>query len=517
MRRAELPTAGVRPATASYRTQYTCGRRFCAGELSPRTGEDDSALEQEGLGEVDPFSDVLERANEESVVDMDDANATDLDIGVLLQDIEEAPREPDAYDSVVDISDLLNTIDERSSADAGDEQGPVVPEAFYGFQDLPPDGDPNASDGLVDSGTDLSEQDLPALDGDADDDGVGLLDTTSFGDPERDEELPEWSMDRWHARAVEPALPPCNAVVLTGEWVVAGGSEVWWLDHGCSVRHRTGDLGASVVALAAIDAAGVVFSSVNGGLSRATPDRTSSACIESWRRAAGVRTHEPVTLELCSSLATPSTLLLRTSSGRLLRSVNGGLAWSVLELHGRVLAISSTAAPAVALLECRGRHRLMRSDDGGTNWRVLEADPDLEVVIAEDHVLLAADEDLLAVAATTSGVAIGTDGTGFYRVSGCSGITALTAASVNGRGRVGIALYRELEQCSYVVMVDAVGRHAVRLGEVRAPSAPDYDPDGTPDYAKICGLAWDVTGRLWAAGGFGIMSWAPRAAAVATS
>ena len=94
---------------------------------------------------------------------------------------------------------------------------------------------------------------------------------------------------------------------------------------------------------------------------------------------------------------------------------------------------------------------------------------------------------------------------------------SLAAAVVNGRACVGVALYRELEQCSYLVSVDASGRHARRIAEVRAPSSMAGDPDAMPDYARVSALAWDATGRLWAAGGFGVMSWALCAAAVATS
>jgi hypothetical protein len=224
-----------------------------------------------------------------------------------------------------------------------------------------------------------------------------------------------------------------------------------------------------------------------------------------------------VTVQLCSSVATPSVVLMCTSSGRLLRSVNGGLAWSVLELHGRVLAISQTASPAVALLECRGRYRLMRSDDGGTNWCVFEPDRALESIIAEHGVLLAASDSVIAVASAANGLAICTDGSRFHRIAGCSGGTALTAASVNGRECVAIALHRELDECSYVVAVDASGRHAVRVAEVHAASSAVQDPEGEPDYARVCALRWDATGRLWAAGGFGVMSWALCAASVATS
>jgi hypothetical protein len=524
MSRVELRAAGGGPASASHGTESALPACVCAGEAPgnrpSERDEEDPALDQEGLGDEEPYSDILDTTSDEGIADRDDAVAADLDIGVLLEDAPDVPHEPDTNELVLDIGELLNSTDDRDLRDRDDEQGPVVPEAFYGVAELPPEGDWAAAEGLTEPATDLSEQPLPELDGDVDDEAVGLVDVTAVGNPACDEALPDWAANRWDARAVEPALPPSAALVVAGDWVVAGASELCWIDRSCSVQHRVGGSRESIVTLAvgtAGETAAVVFATSSGELSRATPDRSSSAGIGSWRRVLGVRAHESVSLELCSSVADPSTVLARTSSGRLLRSVNGGSAWSVLELHGRVLAISATASPAVALLECRGRHHLVRSDDGGNNWRVLEPDQTLEAVIAEEGALLAAAGGVMAVAGATSGVAISTDGVRFHHVPGCSGATALTAASVNGRASVGVALYREFEQCSFLVAVDASGRHALRIAEVRAPSSMDGDPDAMSDYARVSALAWDAAGRLWAAGGFGVMSWALRVAAVATS
>jgi hypothetical protein len=490
------------------------------GNRAPERGEEDPALDQEGLGEEDPFADVLDTARHEGDAETDDAVASDLDIGVLLEEVPDIPLEPDADKLVLDIGELLNAEDDRDSSEGGDEHGPAVSDAFYGIVEPPQERDGSALVGLPEPAMDLPEQQLPELDGDAGDEAVGLLDVVAVGISACDEALPDWAANRWDPRASEPALPPCAALVLAGDWVVAGAKDLCWLDRGCSVNHRVPGPGQSIVALApsrAGDTAAVVFVTSSGELCRATHERSLGAGSDSWQRAAGVRAHESVSLELCSSDAGPATVLARTSSGRLLRSVNGGSTWSALELHGRVLAISSTASPAVALLECRGRHHLVRSDDGGNNWRVLESDPTLEAAMVEEGVLLAADEGVTAVAGATSGVAICTDAGRFHRIAGCSGATALAAALINGRACVAVALYRELEQCSYLVSVDASGRDARRIAEVRAPSSVAGDPDAMPDYARVSALAWDETGRLWAAGGFGVMRWVLRAATGATS
>jgi hypothetical protein len=524
MSRVYLTGTRSQPSAVFEETDRGRAERVCAEEKSgpPTTerGEQDPALDQEGLGEEDPYRDILGASEEEGTADTDDAIATDLDIGMLLEDAPDAAHEQDADELVLDIGELLGAVDERDSHDTGEEEGPAVPDASYGIAELPSDRDSGAAEDLPEPATDLLEQQLPELDGSAEDEGVGLVDIASVGDPACDETLPDWAAQRWDARAVEPALPPSAALVLAGDWVVAGGRELCWLDRGCSVRHRVAVAGGSISALApclAGETEAVVLATSSGELSRATRERCSNAGIEMWRRVLGTRADEALSLELCSSAAEPVTVLMRTSSGRLLRSVNGGLAWSAVELHGRVLAISATASPALALLECRGRHQLVRSDDGGNNWRVLEPDPTLEYVIAEADARLAATEGVMAIAGATKGVAICTDGARFHHISGCSGATALTAAWVNGRPCVGVALYRELEQCSYLVAVDASGRHALRIAEVRAPSSTVVDPDAMADYAKVSALAWDGAGRLWAAGGFGVMSWALCGAAVATS
>jgi hypothetical protein len=232
--------------------QQTLGPCGCASKTpdsQPSEGdEDDPALEQDGLGEADPYGDVLH--TKDGLVDLDDAAAADLDIGVLLTDLEEVDQAADAHELVLDISALLKDTEERSSQDALDEEGPVGAEAFYGLEELPSDAEPGAADGLLESSTELCEQDLPALDGDGDD-GVGVLDLAAVGDAALDEPLPEWTANRWDSRAVEPALPACSVLALTGEWIAAAGNGIYWLDRGCAVKRQLSGLGAGVVAAAA--------------------------------------------------------------------------------------------------------------------------------------------------------------------------------------------------------------------------------------------------------------------------
>jgi hypothetical protein len=74
-----------------------------------------------------------------------------------------------------------------------------------------------------------------------------------------------------------------------------------------------------------------------------------------------------------------------------------------------------------------------------------------------------------------------------------------------GRWLVATALHREVEDVTYLVVVDAESGAAERVAELAGAASSDG-----LDSARIASLCFDEQPlRLWAAGSFGVTSWSP--------
>jgi hypothetical protein len=328
----------------------------------------------------------------------------------------------------------------------------------------------------------------------------------------RDEPLPPLSTAPWSQLALKTTLPAAQALVLVDTWLVVGGQNLCWIDRSSATSPRWSSPRSRVVSLAYCGGKSspeVLAATADGDLIRAAPDRTAATHLSNWTRAGGAGPDEAVSLDLCSA-AVPERLLARTTTGRLLRTTDGGRTFDRVELHGRVTAISPNAEPAVVVLESRGRRCLATSSDGGINWEVIKASSCLAPVLAEEGILLAAAGNTIALAHPAHGLWV-CAGTGrFDRVSGCCGVTALAATSVDAHDGVWLAVFQELSQCSHLVAIEPQTCVASRIATLQPSRIIARDPSENADWARVQALAMDDRGQLWAAGGFGVASWSSR-------
>ena len=80
-------------------------------------------------------------------------------------------------------------------------------------------------------------------------------------------------------------------------------------------------------------------------------------------------------------------------------------------------------------------------------------------------------------------------------------MTAVSAGADGERPTAFVALYRETDDQSLLVEIDAATGVATTLAVLALP-APE-DPDVAPELARVERLLWDGE-RLWAAGAFGL-------------
>jgi hypothetical protein len=172
----------------------------------------------------------------------------------------------------------------------------------------------------------------------------------------------------------------------------------------------------------------------------------------------------------------------------------------MIEADITALTMSSSGDP-VAILTRDGA-RLGLSMDGGATFELFELTSPAREIASGETPLVAASGPVVALGEAERGVAVSTDGgKTFRRVLGATNATALCAGARDGRSVAFAALYRETEDRSLLVEIDAETAVAT-TGAVLALPAPD-DPDLALELARVERLLWDGE-RLWAAGAFGL-------------
>jgi len=177
-----------------------------------------------------------------------------------------------------------------------------------------------------------------------------------------------------------------------------------------------------------------------------------------------------------------------------------GATFQMVDAEITALTISPSGDPVAVLT--RDGARLALSSDGGTKWEHLELAPPARDVASGETPFVAAHSTVIVLGEAERGVAISADGgRTFRRVAGATNVTAVTAGAPGGRPSAFAALYRETEDRSLLVVIDAETGVAT-TGAVLALPAPD-DPDASLELGRVERLLWDGE-RLWAAGAFGL-------------
>ncbi len=450
------------------------------GELLPGLGEetlDDSDGDAPALGTPDEFD--LDPPLDD--VTFDDLTAPDLRFG---------------NDSVLPEADE----DEGAGDDAG-----FAPERPTGQTEpddmLPPEGE--EPDGFDDPRPFIVELDLPGLD--ADEEG-SEGDAGRFGGLLGGSEL-AWpnAVETWRVRKLAPDRERCSALAIGRGAVVAGSTDLLWLDQGRSAPVRLSLDGTRVGALALVGEGedSIVAVTATGRVLRRARLASDSERVGDLGRA-NERARDAAGVDLCALGANePLALLRRSEQGPLERSDDAGLNFFPLEPRLFATVLATSPLPVAALVD--GGRELALSTDGGRRFERRKLDGAAAGVALGEAPLLAAAARTIAIADTERGLVVSTDGGArFHEVPGCATATACAVGVHDRRACVWLALYSEAADLTRVVMVDAERGDAQVIAQV-AGSGDDEEAGAS---GRIERLGWDGT-RLFAVGEPGFLAFEP--------
>ena len=483
-------------------TEPSPPRSQTSGQDESDLGEPLPPLDKDADGD-EPINVAFELPALEAEGGTDDEEASDLDVGLSLETLEEGgDDEPDT--GVVPISELLADVDEDSSGELGDEAGPTQFDMAAGLTDVEDLDEPdNGEHGIAEPLDDLVSEELPALDADLEGDFEAETDESWFAQlAAGDEEPPAWTEPRWSVARVTRA--PATCLLGHDGAIYAGGSEVTRMPTEDSASADTiGSVGTRVASLAACGDLLFAASAI-GGLFRLDPTGRCTE-VERWRETVGARPGEPVSLELVS--AGRERLVARASSGALIWTADGGSSWTRVDDSGQVSAIArSFASPLVALSVGRQRSSLLCSSDG-RRWIPQSLDQTGVHVASGDQPMIAAAGSLVVLADSRRGVAVSTDGgVSFERPAGCSNVQAVCVGALD-TPTVWLAAYREARDVTEIIAVDATTCSARRVALVELHAAHADEP---VEGSRVTSMVYDSrAGALWIAGEFGVAKLAP--------
>jgi len=453
----------------------------------------------------DDFGELLPGLGEETLDDSDDeapalGTPEEFDIDPPLDDVtfddQTAPDLRFGKDSVLPEADE----DEGANDDAG-----FAPERPTGQTEpedvLPPEGD--EPDGFDHSRPFIGELELPSLD--ADEEGTEG-DAGRFGGLLAGSEL-AWpsAVETWRVTRLAPERERCSALALGRGAVVAGSTDLLWLDQGRAAPVRLSLDGTRIAALGLVGEGEdtIVAVTATGRVLRRARLASDSERVGELGRA-NERTREPAGIDLCAlGPSEPRALLRRSEHGPLERSDDAGSTFFPLEPRLFATALAASPAPVAALLH--GGRELALSTDGGRRFERHPLEGAAAGVALGEAPLLAAAERTIAIADFERGLVVSTDGgVRFREVPGCATATACAVGVHDGRAYVWLALYSEAADLTRVVMVDAERAEAEVIAKVTG--AGDDEEGGAS--GRLEHLGWDGT-RLFAVGEPGFLAFEP--------
>jgi hypothetical protein len=492
------PTA---PRNASLSAAAEVSLRCTASAVAPEPSEQG---EEEGVDIGELLRDFAATTSQEELLDC----STDegLDIGQQLEDIplSESAEEPTVD---LDVGVLLADLPTGDDALAGDLPMPL-PYLLDELVGAPNDALEQQDDGpleFLDAGR---LKPLPGLSEDETDNILGMAEPGGNLALPTEQASPPWSAHRLVGGPLSDELPPCQRLAVRDGRVVAAGAFALVVDGGESLSQFAldEDGGAAGIALLDGDKPHFLVATTRGRLHRlegraGEPSTVSSIAADTSTQINRLET-------LCSPQAnTPHTLLARFDSGQLLRTTDGGSRWKHCELHGRLVALTTSAQPAAGLLLAHSRPCLLLSTDLGADWRCLDLPSTASRVVARQHPLIAASGELVAVASAEDGLWVSVDGGhSFSLIPGCTELTAVEACQAAPLPLVWCALLSESRLSCEIVRWTQGSSLPERVAELKAPIS--LEPEQALDWLRVEELRWDrQQAQLWAAGGFGVARW----------
>ncbi|HYQ28981.1 MAG TPA: hypothetical protein VER04_17245 [Polyangiaceae bacterium] len=467
------------------------------GAASPVKTPDDEESYLDQPIELDPFED---GGN-------DDQEASDLVVGEEIDVLGESigDNEPIELDlgSIVGIDERLSEGEDDS--DAGFEVDPAVgltlPDAL-----TPDDG----SEGLDDGSITVDESKFPTLEMDDGSEGIAAEREISLGTASDEARVPMAALP-WQAHHPLAALEACAALAVSAGAVVAGSSDLLWFQGDATKPLRVAvDGGAlSDLVLVGADQDIALASTKSGQLFRRARFASQAEQLTRFREQLRSPHGSRPQLSFGGALgAQRGRVLLWLRDGTLLDVLDAGDRFERLELEGKVLAVARESA---TVLLGHGRTRTLLTLDRDPAGRVQLSGAALALAHSAAP-LLATAKGSLALAEPGRALLVSPDaGQTFRRVAGSASTTAIAGAVLAGRAHFFAAVYRETSDQSDLLLIDPERGEAECIAHLDVGSGHSpADAIERGEWAKVSCLSWHAaSGRLWAAGGFGVVSFGP--------
>jgi hypothetical protein len=452
-------------------------------------GDDDA----EGEAGVDKFDEALPDIRDDGTDPLDDANASDLDIGMHIDDDDSRDTSAEASGDAVDVGALDEDFAEFDHDESAldDERGG---DGFVEDDDLGAfDGESVADDGGSegtgeDAANDVDENALPDLDESEQDRADDTLADVLLEEAAR-ARLPPWAASRFVSLEGAGASVPCTAVTVVGARVFAAGDMVLAVDEGAHAARRVG-LEVPCTAIAATEEM-TVIAAVRAGLLVSRDGCVSAAPVTGFRSAKG-----PVGLA-----CTPGRVWLLHDGA--LWSMAGGDGALVRVRENGLRAIAATTGSLVALsARAEGVFvEKLRGDDEA--WQSAKLPDDVvKFVLAEHRPTLVATAGGKRVAiASPRGLFLSNDGAvSFMRVE-VPGAAAACFAGDDEAAHLMVVVTSPDESLAHLIRVTDEGEPS-RLAEIRGSG------DGGL-FGDVC-IAWDASRELlWIGSRHGLVAVGP--------
>jgi hypothetical protein len=498
-------SSGSTPAASSASSGSSVSSAFSAPSgvvaAGAITAEDEESYFDQPI-ELDPFED---GGN-------DDQEATDLVVGEEVDLLGESGGDNDPIE--LDLGTIVG-LDEQSATEGEDERdssfeedpsvGLAVPDPL-----TPDDG----SEGLEDGSITVDESKFPSLEMDDGSEGIAAEREISLGTASDEARVPMAAL-LWQALHPVTAIEACSALAGSAEAVVAGSSDLLWFRDDSSKPLRVAVDGSALsdLVLVGADRDIALASTRSGQLFRRARFASQAEQLTRFReQLRASQGSQRLQLSFGGALGTrDGRVLLLVHDGTLLEVLDAGDRFERLELDGKVLAVARESA---TLLLGRDRARALAWLDRGPDSAVSLHGPALTVAQSAAP-LLATAGSALALAERRGAILVSPDGgSTFRRVAGSANTTAIAGAVLDEQARFFAAVYREASDQTDILSIDPTTAEAVCIarldGSVEHTSA---DAIERGEWAKVSALGWHApSGRLWATGGFGVVSFSPSAA-----
>ncbi|HKO52587.1 MAG TPA: hypothetical protein VJV79_32995 [Polyangiaceae bacterium] len=439
----------------------------------------------------------------------DDQEATDLAVGEEIDVLGESigDNEPIELDlgTIVGIDDALG--EQENDSDSGFEVDPAVgltlPDAL-----TPDDG----SEGLDDGSITVDESKFPSLEMDDGSEGIAAEREISLGTASDEARVPKAALP-WQVLHPATALEACSALAVSAEGVVAGSSDLLWFRSDSAKPLRVAVDGSALADLVLVGADQdiALASTKSGQLFRRARFASQAEQLTRFREQLRAPSAMRAQLSFGGALSDrQGRVLLWLHDGPLLDVLDAGDRFERLEFDGKVLAVARESA---TILLGRGRARTLLTLDHGAGSSVPLSGAALTVAQSAGP-LLAAASGCLALGERGRALLVSSDaGENFRRVAGTASTTAIAGALLAGRPRFFAAVYRETSDQSDLLLIDPERAEAECIAhlDVAAEHSPS-DAIERGEWAKVSSLSWHApSSRLWAVGGFGVVSFEPSA------